>query len=429
MALQPHDEPLLTSESRVFAAARAGELTAFAALVEATQRMAYAVAWRVLRREPDARDAVQGAYLRAFRRLDELERPEAFAGWLRRIVVTCALNRRRGARTQWVPLDDEIGPPVLDVDERRWTERQQRHLARALVHLPEDERRLCERHYHGGWSAERLAASAGTTAAAMRKRLQRVRDKLRKEIEMDEQRILEDHPVPADLPASIVELLARPRLVDLPENPVGATLATLLGAFPGFAPVALPEDIDLDAALAALGGDAVYIERSELQHIDGARILRYDLTLPLLLTVRWTGTPLRLTSAGKAYRSEIESATRLQAFHQLEIFALDERGALDPFWLAGRVLDAVDRALPRAEVRMTPTDYPMCARAWSLDVRRDDRWVELLAWGEYADWVLRALGADPNRHIALGAGFGLERLAMLRFDIDDIRKIANTQVA
>jgi phenylalanyl-tRNA synthetase alpha chain len=78
---------------------------------------------------------------------------------------------------------------------------------------------------------------------------------------------------------------------------------------------------------------------------------------------------------------------------------------------------------------MTPTDYPMCARAWSLDVRRDDRWVELLAWGEYADWVLRALGADPNQHIALGAGFGLERLAMLRFGIDDIRKIASTQVA
>ena len=423
-----HGEPILASQSRIFGAARAGDLTAFAALVDATQRMAYAVAWRMLRREPDARDAVQDAYLRAFRQLGELERPEAFAGWLRRIVVTCALNQKRRTRTQWVPLDDDGGPPVLDLDEVRWTERQQRQLARALVHLSEDERRLCERHYHGGCSAERLAASAGSTAVAIRKRLQRVRDKLREEIEMDEQRILEHHPVPADLPASIVELLARPRLVDLPENPVGATLVTLLGAFPGFAPVTLPEDVDLAGALTTLGGDAVYIERTALQRIAGERILRYDLTLPLLLTVRWAGTPLRLTSAGKAYRSELETATHLQAFHQLEVFVLDERRAVDPFWLAGRLLDAVDRALPRAEVRMTPTDYPMCARAWSLDVRRDDHWVELLAWGEYADWVLRALGADPDKHIALGAGFGLERLAMLRYAIDDIRKIASTQV-
>lgn len=97
--------------------------------------------------------------------------------------------------------------------------------------------------------------------------------------------------------------------------------------------------------------------------------------------------------------------------------------------MAGRILDAVDRALPRAEVRMTSTDYPMCSRAFSLDVRHQEQWVEVLAWGEYADWVLAAIGADPARQIALGAGFGLERLAALRYGIDDIRKMATARVA
>ena len=78
---------------------------------------------------------------------------------------------------------------------------------------------------------------------------------------------------------------------------------------------------------------------------------------------------------------------------------------------------------------MTPTDYPMCARAWNLDVRRDDVWIELMAWGEYTDWVMRALGADPTKQIALGTGFGLERLALLRHGIDDIRKVASARVA
>jgi len=366
--------------------ARAGDLAAFRGLVERTQQMAYGVAWQVLRREPEARDAVQDAYLRAFRRLSELDRPEAFAGWLRRIVVTGALNRRRRGRTLWVPLDDVAAPPVLDADEQSWTNDQQRLLSRALLCLSRDERRLCELHYHGGWSAERIAQSEGLPPAAMRKRLQRLRDKLRKEIEMDEQRNLGGHSVPGDLPASILELLARPRLVDLPENPVRATLATLLGAFPGFAPIELPEEVDLAAALGRLGGDAVYIEPSQLQRIEGERVLRYDLTLPLLLNVRWDGAPQRLTAAGKVYRREIESATRLEAFHQFELFVIDERQKVDPFWLAGRILNAVDRTLPRSEVRVTPTDYPMCARAWSLDVRRDDDWIELMAWGEYADW-------------------------------------------
>jgi RNA polymerase sigma-70 factor, ECF subfamily len=56
-------------------AARAGDLTAFAALVEATQDMAYAVAWQVLREEADARDVVQEAYLKAFERLADLADP------------------------------------------------------------------------------------------------------------------------------------------------------------------------------------------------------------------------------------------------------------------------------------------------------------------------------------------------------------------
>ena len=291
-------------------AARRGDLAAFGALVERTQAMAHAVAWQWLGPHGDTRDAVQEAYLRAFRRLADLDDPEAFAGWIRRIVVTVAHNHRRGARGVWLPLGDGDGPPVLDDDEQMWTPDQFRKLARALLSLEPDERRLCERHYHGRWSAERMAEDAGIEPAAMRKRLQRIRQKLRKEIEMEEQRILETHPLPRDLPGSIVELLARPRLVDLPDNPVGAVLAELLAAFPGFLVKELPEIIDLDAATNALGGDAVYIDRAKLHTIEGAKILRYDLTLPLLLEMRAapgplaaaheTGSPLRLTAAGSA---------------------------------------------------------------------------------------------------------------------------------
>lgn len=420
-----HDSPLTAA----LEAARRGDVAAFRVLVEATQEMAYAVARQVLRGDADARDALQEAYIVAFRRLADLAEPDAFAGWIRRIVVTAALNQRRRSRAAWVPLDDATAPPVLDADEHRWTPAQQRLLSRALLTLPADERRLVELHYHGGWTAERLARAHAVQPPAMRKRLQRVRDKLRREIEMDEKRAVLGQPGPGDLPGHIVELLARPRLVDLPENPVSVIASALCGAFAGYAPIALPEEIDLEEARRRLGGDAVYVERPRLQRIAGERVLRYDLSLPLLLAVRWTGAALRLAATGKVYRREDESATHLEAFHQLEMFMMDDRGAADVWSFAGRVLDAVDRALPRSEARMTPTDYPMCARAWTLDVRRDDEWVEIMAWGEYADWVVRAVGGEPARHVAVGAGFGLERVAGLRYGIDDIRKMASAQVA
>ena len=145
-------------------AARTGDLSAFARLVAATQDMAFAVAWQVLHDRAEARDAVQDAYLTAFRRLGVLNDPEAFAGWLRRIVVTSALNRRRRQRAQWVPLQEDTSPPLLDDEESRWTEHQQRLLSRALLTLTAEERRLCELHYHGGVGAERLATMRGCPA-------------------------------------------------------------------------------------------------------------------------------------------------------------------------------------------------------------------------------------------------------------------------
>jgi len=72
--------------------ARNGDVDAYSRLVEATQRMVYAVALTVLRDSTAAQDAAQQTFLRAFRRLGDLQDPAAFAGWLRRIVITVALN-------------------------------------------------------------------------------------------------------------------------------------------------------------------------------------------------------------------------------------------------------------------------------------------------------------------------------------------------
>lgn len=73
--------------------------------------MAYAVAVAVLRDPGLAEDATQEAYLRAFRRLRELDEPPAFAAWLRRIVITVALNMRRARRVTLLRLDESRRSP------------------------------------------------------------------------------------------------------------------------------------------------------------------------------------------------------------------------------------------------------------------------------------------------------------------------------
>ncbi len=78
---------------------------------------------------------------------------------------------------------------------------------------------------------------------------------------------------------------------------------------------------------------------------------------------------------------------------------------------------------------MVPTQYAMCSQAWELEVEDDGRWFEVLAWGVFTDKIVKHLGGDPAVHTAVGVGYGLERLAMLRYGIDDIRKIEVASVA
>ena len=418
-------EPL----TRFVERARAGDLDAFGSVVRSTQRMAFVLACNVLRDPAQAQDAVQEAYLVAFRRLADLDDPAAFPGWFRRIVITASLNTRRARRQTFLQLDEAPDLPVLDEREDRWSEAKRLRLARALLTLSRDERRLCDRRYHGGWSTARLADDAGVDEAAMRKRLQRVRDKLRKEIEMTERHAIDLDRLPGDMPAKIVELLARPQLTDLPENPVAIVLEAVRSIYRGFEDRELPEIVDWAEAERTIARDAVYVDPRELHRIDAHRILRYDLTLPLLMHVRFAGEPLRIFSTGKTYRVCEPDATHLEAFHQAEVFCLDRRERLDKWQIMSLVLKSVEATMPGLPVRITPTSYAMCSEAFDIDVEQHGRWWEVLAFGVFTDRVVAHMGADPAAHTAVGVGYGLERFAMLRYGIDDIRKLDVSNVA
>ena len=87
-----------------------GDRTAFDDLIRKYQRQAVAVSYRLLGNTPDALEVTQDAFLRAYRKLSSLEKPEAFGGWLLRIVSNLSLNYRRGRKHRsTLPLDDLLG--------------------------------------------------------------------------------------------------------------------------------------------------------------------------------------------------------------------------------------------------------------------------------------------------------------------------------
>lgn len=130
----------------------AGDLRAFDALIEAYQRRAVAVAYRLLGNINDAMDVCQDAYVRAFRSLESLEDPRKFGSWLMRIVSNLALNFRRDRRPTLSlstgddergigedALADPLGGASLNQDSAQTGETQEAVTA-AIEKLPDKQR-------------------------------------------------------------------------------------------------------------------------------------------------------------------------------------------------------------------------------------------------------------------------------------------------
>lgn len=135
-----------------------GRRQAFDTLIARYQRQAVAVSYRLLGSSHDALEVTQDAFLKAFSSLATLQKPEAFGGWLMRIVSNLSLNYRRSRKTRQgqLPLDDLLGATEAgqsdsaggsdwmaqsgDPVRRLESEEMGRRLQQALLELPEKQR-------------------------------------------------------------------------------------------------------------------------------------------------------------------------------------------------------------------------------------------------------------------------------------------------
>jgi RNA polymerase sigma-70 factor (ECF subfamily) len=109
-ATGPVDVTQTPTDGEFVVKALAGDRTAFDQLISRYQRQAVAVAFRLLGNTQDSLEVTQDAFLKAYRSLSTLEKPQAFGGWLMRIVSNLSLNYRRSRKNRrQLPLDDLLG--------------------------------------------------------------------------------------------------------------------------------------------------------------------------------------------------------------------------------------------------------------------------------------------------------------------------------
>jgi phenylalanyl-tRNA synthetase alpha chain len=155
-------------------------------------------------------------------------------------------------------------------------------------------------------------------------------------------------------------------------------------------------------------------------YVEGGMVLRTH-TSPV--QVRYMEThqpPIKIIAPGRVYRVDSD-ATHSPMFHQVEGLWIDEQVTFAD--LKGVFTDFLRRFFERDDlkVRFRPSFFPFTEPSAEIDMGFGDGWLEISGAGQVHPNVLRAVGIDPERFQGFAFGMGPDRLAMLRYGVDDLR--------
>ena len=164
----------------------------------------------------------------------------------------------------------------------------------------------------------------------------------------------------------------------------------------------------------------------------GRFILRTHTSPVQARVMQQTTPPLRFVAPGRVYRNERIDASHYTIFHQVEGLYVDR--AVSFAQLKGTLLDFAHAYYgPQVKLRFRPGYFPFTEPSAEVDITcsvcggrgcsvcKQTGWVEILGAGMVHPNVFRAVGYDPDAVTGFAFGMGVERIAMLKYGIDDIR--------
>jgi phenylalanyl-tRNA synthetase alpha chain len=162
---------------------------------------------------------------------------------------------------------------------------------------------------------------------------------------------------------------------------------------------------------------------------DGQPLLLRTHTSPVQIRTMVEGKPpIRIIAPGRTYRSDYD-ATHSPMFHQIEALVVDEKthmghlkGCLEEFCH----LFFED---PNLKLRFRPGFFPFTEPSAEVDIMwKDGKWLEILGCGMVHPNVLRNCNIDPDQYQGFAFGMGIERIAMLKYGIEDLRLFYETDL-
>ena len=167
-------------------------------------------------------------------------------------------------------------------------------------------------------------------------------------------------------------------------------------------------------------------------YIDRNIVLRTQTSSVQARVMENTQPPIRIISPGRVFRSDAVDATHSPSFHQVEGLAIDKN--INFADLKGTLQDFAKELFGEdTQIKFRPHHFPFTEPSAEMDVScfkcggkgcrfcKGEGWIEILGCGMVHPNVLKMSGIDPEKYQGFAFGVGLERIALLKYEIDDMR--------
>jgi phenylalanyl-tRNA synthetase alpha chain len=156
-------------------------------------------------------------------------------------------------------------------------------------------------------------------------------------------------------------------------------------------------------------------------YLSDGKLLRTQTSSVQIRYMEANEPPFRIVCPGRVYRKDDVDATHFPVFNQLELLAVEEGLTFGD--LKGTVKTFIEELFGDCEIRFRPSYFPFTEPSAEVDVKWNGRWLELGGCGMVDPNVFKAVGYDPQLITGFAWGFGVERVAMVLHQIDDIRRL------
>ncbi len=157
-------------------------------------------------------------------------------------------------------------------------------------------------------------------------------------------------------------------------------------------------------------------------YLENGRLLRSQTSTVQIRVMEKSRPPLKIIAPGKVYRPDATDATHSFMFHQIEGLMVDEGTSFSE--LKGVLLAFAKEFFgSRTKLRFRPHFFPFTEPSAEIDIFWEScgEWLEILGAGMVHPNVFRAVHIDPEKYTGFAFGMGVERLAMLKYGVSDIR--------